>query len=159
MSVHIASALSNEDVAAVAGLFAAYQASLDVDLGYQDFAAELAGLPGDYAPPRGALLLARDPGGRPLGCVGLRPKADAVCEMKRLFVADEARGLGLGQALIDRVVAEAERLGYREIRLDTLPSMTAAIALYRVRGFVEIAPYYEGAPAGTIFLAKPLGST
>src|SRR4051794_27904789 len=90
---------SPDDLAAAAALFEAYAASLGVDLSYQGFAAELAGLPGHYAPPSGALLLARGPDGRPLGCVALRPMAGDCCEMKRLFVSPDARGLGLGRAL------------------------------------------------------------
>ncbi|HEY0833445.1 MAG TPA: GNAT family N-acetyltransferase [Azospirillum sp.] len=153
----IAPARSAEDLEAVARLFGAYAASLDIDLSYQDFAAELAGLPGKYAPPAGALLIARDGPGEPLGCVGLRPIApDGCCEMKRLYVAPRGRGLGLGQALVDAVVGEAARIGYREMRLDTLPTMAAALALYGKAGFRPTAPYYDTPVAGTIFLARPL---
>jgi ribosomal protein S18 acetylase RimI-like enzyme len=138
-------------------LFRAYAASLPVDLGYQDFASELATLPGKYRAPAGALLLARARTGTAIGCVGVRSLAEGVCEMKRLYVDPAARGLGLGRALMDAVVAEAARLGYREIRLDTLPTMTAAIAMYRGAGFEPVAPYYDTAPAGTIFLGRRLG--
>jgi ribosomal protein S18 acetylase RimI-like enzyme len=144
---------SADDLAATARLFEAYEASLGVDLGYQGFAAELAGLPGKYAPPAGELLLARGDGGEPVGCVALRPmEADGCCEMKRLYVAPEGRGLGLGRALAQAVIGEAARIGYREIRLDTLPTMAEAQALYRQLGFVQIAPYYETPVFGTIFL-------
>ena len=147
------------DLAAVARLFAAYAASLGVDLAYQDFAGELAGLPGKYAPPDGALLLARDPRGEALGCVALRPMPFAgCCEMKRLFVAPQGRGLGLGRALVWAVLAEAARIGYREMRLDTLGFMTEAIALYRTLGFAPIDPYYDTPVAGTIFLGRRLGA-
>ncbi len=147
------------DLAAVARLFAAYAASLGVDLAYQDFAGELAGLPGKYAPPDGALLLARDPRGEALGCVALRPMPFAgCCEMKRLFVAPQGRGLGLGRALVEAIVAAAAGIGYREMRLDTLPFMTEAIALYRTLGFAPIAPYYDTPVAGTIFLARALAA-
>ncbi len=89
-----------DDLAAAAALFAGYAASLPVDLAYQDFADELAALPGKYAPPAGALFLARAPDGAPLGCVGLRPVSpEGCCEMKRLFLLPAARGLGLGRAL------------------------------------------------------------
>jgi len=145
------------DLDAARALFRAYAASLPIDLAYQGFATELAALPGAYAAPSGALLLARGPSGSAIGCVGLRPLAEpAVCEMKRLYVAPAARGLGLGRALMDAVVAEAGRLGYREIRLDTLPTMTAAIAMYRAAGFEPVAPYYDTAPAGTIFLGRAI---
>ena len=154
--VHIQPVRTAADLQATAQLFQAYAASLPVDLGYQDFAAELAALPGKYAPPAGELLLARGDG-EPLGCVGLRPLAAAgACEMKRLFLAPSARGLGLGRALAEAVVAEARRIGYRELFLDTLPSMASAIALYEQMGFVRIAPYYAPTPAGTIFLALRL---
>jgi ribosomal protein S18 acetylase RimI-like enzyme len=155
-AVSIVEATRADDLAAVARLFEAYAASLPVDLAYQNFATELGTMPGKYAPPGGALFLARSASGEAIGCVGLRPMADGCCEMKRLYVAPAARGLSLGRRLVDAVLAAAVRRGYREIRLDTLPSMSAALALYRRLGFVEIAPYYEGAPAGTRFLARPL---
>ena len=155
-AVSIVEVARAEDLAAVARLFEAYAASLPVDLGYQDFATELGTLPGKYAAPGGAIFPARDAAGAAIGCVGLRPMTDGRCEMKRLYVAPSARGLGLGRLLVDAVLAAAIRRGYREIRLDTLPTMGEAIALYRRLGFVEVAPYYEGAPAGTRFLARPL---
>lgn len=149
-------AAAPDDIAAIAGLFRAYAASLPVDLGYQDFEAELAALPGKYAAPAGALLIARDAAGAPLGCVALRPMADGCCEMKRLYVAPAGRGLGLGRALAEAICAEARRLGYREIRLDTLPTMTEAQGLYARLGFVPTAPYYDTPVAGTRFLARAL---
>lgn len=146
-----------DDLTAIAALFRAYAASLPVGLGYQDFDAELAGLPGKYAPPAGELLLARDPAGAPLGCVALRALPQAgVCEMKRLYVDPAARGSGLGRALAEAVVGAARCLGYRELRLDTLATMTAAQALYSAMGFTRTAPYYAPTPAGTAFLALRL---
>ncbi len=146
-----------DDLPAVRALFEAYAASLPVDLGYQGFAAELAGLPGAYAPPEGALLLARGQDGTPLGCVALRPMAEAgCCEMKRLFVAPAARGSGLGAALVRALIAAAQARGYREIRLDSLPFMVEAIALYRREGFREVAPYHATPVAGTVFLGRAL---
>jgi GNAT superfamily N-acetyltransferase len=148
---------SSADLAAARALFEAYAASLPIDLGYQGFATELATLPGAYAGPAGALLLARDREARPIGCVGLRALVSpSVCEMKRLYVSPTARGLGLGRALLAAILAEAGRLGYSEIRLDTLPTMAEAIAMYRRAGFVPVAPYYDTAPAGTIFLGRAL---
>jgi ribosomal protein S18 acetylase RimI-like enzyme len=144
-------------MAAVAALFGGYAESLAVDLPYQDFAAELAGLPGKYAPPMGALLLARGPDGGALGCVALRPIApQGCCEMKRLFLLPAARGMGLGKALAEAAIAEAKRLGYRELRLDTLPTMQTAQHLYEQLGFRRIAPYYGPVPAGTVFMARLL---
>lgn len=150
---------SAADLAATLQLFNAYASSLEVDLSYQDFATELATLPGKYAPPAGEILLARDGHGAPLGCVGLRPIApEGCCEMKRLYVSPEARGLGLGRALIDAIIAEAMRIGYREMRLDTLPTMTEAISVYKKAGFMPIDPYYETPIASTIFFARPLAA-
>ncbi len=155
----IAPARSAEDLQVAAALFEAYAASIGVDLAYQDFQAELAGLPGKYAPPAGALLLARDRDGRALGCVALRPlPAEGCCEMKRLYVAPAARRLGLGSALVEAVMAAGAGAGYREIRLDTLPTMRAAVALYRRHGFETTAPYYDTPIAGTVFMARPLGA-
>jgi ribosomal protein S18 acetylase RimI-like enzyme len=153
----IAPARGAQDMAVVARLLEAYAASLPVDLGYQDFEGELAGLPGRYAPPRGEILLASSPDGAPLGCVALRPlEEERCCEMKRLYVVPDARDLGLGRALAGQIVREASRIGYREIRLDTLPSMASAIRLYRRMGFRPVAPYYFGAPEGSLFLALRL---
>lgn len=149
---------SPEDLAATMALFEAYAASLGINLSYQNFVEEMAAMPGKYAPPKGVLLLARGAGGTPLGCVGLRPLEDNCCEMKRLYVTPQGRGLGLGKALAERVVAEARRIGYREMRLDTLPSLTAAVALYERMGFARIAAYYDTPIPGTIFMALPLHS-
>ena len=148
---------SGADLAATTRLFDEYAASLPVDLSYQDFAAELAGLPGKYAPPAGELLLARDGQGEPLGCVALRAIPPAgCCEMKRLYVRPRGRGLGLGMALVETVLSVAARIGYREMRLDSLPSMVEAVALYRKAGFGPIEPYYDTPVEGTVFLGRPL---
>jgi GNAT superfamily N-acetyltransferase len=141
------------DLKAAIALFYAYAGSLGVDLTYQKFAEEMAAMPGKYAPPEGALLLAKAMDGTALGCVGLRPLGGGVCEMKRLYVTPDARGLGLGQALADAVVTEARRIGYREMKLDTLPRLNAAIALYRAMGFREIPAYYDTPIAGTLFFS------
>jgi ribosomal protein S18 acetylase RimI-like enzyme len=156
-SFQIVPARSSADLDAVKLLFTAYASALGIDLSYQGFEEELAGLPGKYAAPSGALLIARAMDGEPLGCVALRPLDDAGhCEMKRLYVSPRARGLGLGKALIDAVIAEAIRIGYREMRLDTLPTMGEAIALYRKASFQPIDPYYETPVAGTIFMGRRL---
>ena len=115
-------------------------------------------MPGQYGPPSGELLLARDLGGVALGCVGLRPlPIQGICEMKRLYVCPAGRGKGVGQALIAAVIGVAERIGFQEMRLDSLPSMVAAIGLYRKAGFDAISAYYETPVAGTVFLARRLG--
>lgn len=155
----IGPARSAADLAATVRLFEAYAASLRIDLTFQEFPDELATMPGRYAPPAGELLLARDLDQEPLGCVGLRPIApDGCCEMKRLYVVPRGRGMGLGRALTAAILQEARRIGYREMRLDTLPSMVEAVALYREAGFVPIEPYYETPLPGTIFLKRSLAA-
>lgn len=155
----ICPARTADEVSAVAELFRAYAASLNVDLCFQGFEQELASMPGKYAPPRGELLLARDAYGRPIGCVALRPvEAEGACEMKRLYVTPQGRGLGLGEKLVSMILNDAQRIGYREIRLDTLPSMTSAIALYRKFGFEPMDAYYETPVGGTLFLRRILAA-
>lgn len=154
---HLARVRSPDELEAVAALFAAYAAALGIDLSYQGFDEELAALPGQYSPPAGELLLARGADGEPLGCVALRPlPTGGCCEMKRLYVCPEGRGLGLGRVLAEAVLEEATRIGYREMRLDTLPTMASAITLYQRLGFTPIDPYYETPVAGTIFLGRLL---
>lgn len=145
-----------DELADIAGLFRAYAASLDIDLCFQDFAAELAGLPGKYAPPEGDLFLARDAAGVPIGCAAFRPFVDGVAEMKRLYVTPEGRGQGLGRFLAEAVIEAAAGAGYREICLDTLPTMNAALALYRNCGFEATSAYYKTPIEGTVFLRRRL---
>jgi len=121
-------------------LLAEYVDSLPVDIAYEGFAKEWAGLPGAYAPPRGELLIA-SADGQPAGCVALRPIDDETGEMKRFYVRPTFRGRGIGRALAGAVVDAAHRIGFRRLLLDTHPTMTAAIALYRSMGFRETAPY------------------
>ena len=145
------------DLEDAADLFRAYAAALPVDLGYQGFVEELAGLPGKYAPPAGAVLRARAPSGEAIGCVAMRPIEEGrICEMKRLYVTPAARGLGLGAALIRAIVDQARADGYGEMRLDTLPTMHAALAMYARAGFTRIGAYYPTPVEGTIFLAMRL---
>ena len=144
-----------EDVAAVRGLFLEYREALGVDLCFQGFDDELDGLPGDYAPPRGRLLLARA-SGEAVACVALRPLGTGTCEMKRLYVRPSQRGAGLGRALAEAVIDEARRAGYERMRLDTLPSMTEAAVLYEGLGFRDIEPYYDNPVAGARFLQLEL---
>ena len=147
---------TDADLHVAMSLFDAYAASLPISLGYQDFAAELASLPGKYAPPGGSLLLARA-AGEVLGCVGLRPLPDpGCCEMKRLYLRPEGRGRGIGRELAYAVIESARNIGYRELRLDTLASMTGAIRLYEQTGFRRIEPYYAPTPPGTVFMALTL---
>ena len=151
----IAPVASSAEVAAARDLMREYQALLGVDLCFQGFEEEMRALPGDYAPPLGRLLLARHEG-RAVGCVALRPLDDARCEMKRLFVRPEARGLGAGRALVQRLLDEARTIGYADIVLDTLSTMVEAQALYEAFGFREVAPYCVNPIPGARFLGRSL---
>ncbi|WP_043320931.1 GNAT family N-acetyltransferase [Corallococcus coralloides] len=144
-----------EDLALVRTLWREYAEGLGIDLGFQDFEAELASLPGKYAPPRGRLLLARR-GSEELGCVALRPLSDEACEMKRRYVRPTARGEQLGRKLAERICEEARAAGYSRICLDTLSTMSAAIGLYTSLGFRPIEPYVFNPIPGALFLGREL---
>lgn len=155
MSVEIRPAAIPADLPAVRALFREYADGLGIDLCFQDFETELATLPGKYAPPAGRLLLAWR-GEQPLGCVALRAVDADTAEMKRLYVRPAARGLSLGRRLAERICEEARAAGYRRICLDTLPSMTAAVSLYRAMGFAPTAPYVYNPIPDALFLAREL---
>ncbi len=148
-------AISPEDVECVRALFREYEKSLGVGLCFQGFEAELASLPGAYAEPRGRLLLAAA-GGEAVGCVALRPLGDALCEMKRLYLRPSLRRRGAGRGLAARVIEEARAIGYRVMRLDTLPPMENAIALYGSLGFRRIEPYCINPVPGAIYMELAL---
>jgi putative acetyltransferase len=152
----VADVSERDELEAVRTLFREYADSLGFPLDFQDFGRELEELPGAYAPPRGALLLARI-GSEPAGCVALRPLDESTCEMKRLYVRPAHRAHGLGRLLAERVVAEARDRGYARMRLDTVPGMEKAQALYRALGFREIEPYRENPVPGAAFLELQLG--
>ncbi|KAJ5457373.1 hypothetical protein N7530_012647 [Penicillium desertorum] len=176
MKIQIEPAQFPEDADSIISLFSGYATSLGIDLTFQSFQEELDSLPGKYAPSQGgALLIARvdtsvqehntdglvDPIIPPqfpsaLGCVALRRSSDGWCEMKRLYVLKEARGERLGEKLVQAILAQARALGYRGMRLDTLPEMTAAQRLYRKYGFVDIAPYYDTPIQRTVFMGCEL---
>lgn len=152
----VVSADSPDGVAVAASLFCEYADSLGIDLGFQGLDEELRALPGAYAPPRGRLLLAVDGAGVAAGCVALRPLGTDVSEMKRLYVRPAFRGHGVGRLLCEGVLDAARRIGYGAMRLDTLPTMGGAIALYRRLGFVPVAPYRENPVPGALFLERRL---
>lgn len=148
-------ASSSHDLEAVRLLFAEYADSLGIDLTFQEFAHELATLPGDYAAPRGTLLLAHVDGAL-AGCCALRPLDNAdypnAAEMKRLYVRPAFRGQGLGRELAQSTLDAARQLGYGHVLLDTLDDMESARALYAELGFVEVPPYYHNPIAGAHYL-------
>ena len=139
------------DLPEVRRLFEEYAASIGFSLDFQGFDEEVASLPGRYAPPTGALLLARG-----AGCVALRTLDADACEMKRLYVRPAFRGSGLGRRLVEAILDEARALGFASIKLDTVPSMGSAIALYESLGFRDVPPYTKNPIAGTRFLELTL---
>jgi ribosomal protein S18 acetylase RimI-like enzyme len=144
-----------QQIEEVRSLLREYEASLNVSLCFQGFEKELAELPGDYAPPRGRLLLECD-GDQLAGCVALRELDEETCEMKRLYLRPEFRGQGAGRRLARSVIQEARTLGYKRMRLDTLAAMREAKALYESLGFKRIEPYYQNPLPGTEFMELEL---
>ncbi len=167
-------ASSAQDLHDIAELFREYTGGLGIDLAYQSFAEELAGLPGKYAAPHGVLLLARKADGdgnlgKPIGCVAVRPLPFATdspstsskavvsrCELKRLYVRPDARGTRLGEALAQRAITEAAARGYGLMVMDTLTTMAAAQRLYAKLGFATTEAYYETPIANTVFFQRTL---
>ena len=139
--ISVLPASSDSDTQAVRQLFEQYAASLAIDLSFQNFERELASLPGDYAPPRGALFLCHAEG-TAVGCIGLRPFSESVGGLKRLYVVPSFRGRGLARSLVSAAIAAATRIGYSALVLDTLASMQPAIALYESFGFERNDAYY-----------------
>ncbi len=146
---------TGENLKFIKTLFKEYANSLDFDLDFQDFDKELANFPGDYAPPKGCLLLAKDED-KIAGCVALRELSEGVCEMKRLYVKPQFRGLGIGKNLAEAIIQEAQKIGYTRIRLDTAPSMQEARALYMSLGFKKISPYRYNPIEGAEFMELSL---
>jgi len=155
-SFSIAPANTVEEIARIRELFVEYSQSLGFSLCFQSFDKELAGLPGDYSPPGGRLLLGTYDGA-PAGCVALHKLAPGICEMKRLFVRPQFRGKGLGRVLAERIIADARQIGYQQLRLDTVETMMrTAVAMYRQLGFREIAPYRENPIEGALYMELQL---
>lgn len=140
-------------------LFREYETWLGLDLCFQGFEDELATLPGKYAPPAGRLYLATVDG-RPAGCIAMRPLGNSICEMKRLYLRENARGLGLGRQLIERIITDARNIGYTHMRLDTFPpKMAKAVELYTRFGFRRTKPYYDNPHNDTLFMELDLSAT
>jgi ribosomal protein S18 acetylase RimI-like enzyme len=144
-----------DELPVVRQLFREYAAGLGIDLAFQGFEEELASLPGKYAPPKGRLLLAWR-GAEAVGCVALRPVNEVAAEMKRLYVRPGMRGGQLGRRLAERICQEAREAGYGRVCLDTIPSMQAAVALYRSLGFEPTTPYVFNPVPDALFLARAL---
>jgi putative acetyltransferase len=153
--VKIRQVSSAEEIDVARALFEEYAAALEIDLSYQGFADELAGLPGCYALPGGRLLVAWA-GDEAAGCVALRPMGADVCEMKRLYVRPAFRGSGRGKQLAEAIIAEARQIDYAVMRLDTVPKLAAATRMYESLGFVRRSAYYETPLVETIFMERAL---
>ena len=153
--IRIATPSTAAETEAVKALFLEYAQSLGFSLCFQGFDEEMATFPAKYAPPRGGLLLA-SVDGEPAGAVGVWAQAPGGCEMKRLYVRPQYRGLDLGRRLAEAIVGAGRSLGYRAMRLDTLRSMEAARALYASMGFVEVEPYYDNPLADAVYMELPL---
>jgi len=154
--MQIIKAESPAQLSEIRTIFREYEKFLDVDLCFQGFEEELANLPGKYVSPGGALFLAED-GQQVAGCVAVRALEGSSCEMKRLYVRPAYKGTGLGRLLAERVIAEAVKLGYETMRLDTLESLTAAMGLYRSLGFKQTDSYYHNPLQNVIYWELPLG--
>jgi putative acetyltransferase len=149
-------AKSPAQIAQARELFVEYAQALGFSLCFQNFDQELAGLPGDYAPPGGRLLLA-EYRGQLAGCVALHPLGPGICEMKRLYLRPQFRGKGLGRVLAEIVIAEGRAMGCRQMRLDTVePVMPNAVAMYRRLGFKEIEPYCPNPIGGALYMELEL---
>jgi GNAT superfamily N-acetyltransferase len=155
-AVELRQAQSESDIASTRELFREYEKWLGLDLCFQGFEDELRNLPGKYAAPAGRLYLAYADGDL-AGCIALRSLGEKVCEMKRLFVRGEFRGRHIGQALIERLIEDARKIGYDRMRLDTFPpKMGKAVQLYEAYGFREIDPYFDNPNEGVLFMELAL---
>ena len=154
--LEIIQAITQKDIEDARSIFREYEQWLGLSLCFQSFEQELADLPGKYAPPDGRLYLARLDG-ETAGCIALRKLEGGVCEMKRLFLRENARGKGVGVALIEKLISDAVEIGYSRMRLDTFPpKMKKAVELYESHGFKRIAPYYDNPHQETLFMELDL---
>ena len=153
MEIQIAE--NSADFATGKRLFLEYAQSLDFNLCFQNFEQELADIQEQYGIPNGCLLLVKNDG-ETVGCAGVRRWQSDIAELKRMYLKPQTRGLGLGKKMLEAALENARQLGYRSIRLDTLPTMETAIALYREFGFADIPPYRDNPFEGTIYLEKTL---
>lgn len=137
-------------------IFREYEQWLGLDLCFQNFEEEMRSLPGKYAPPDGRLILAYKDG-EIAGGIALRKIEEGICEMKRLYLRENVRGGGIGSSLIEKLIEEARKIGYKKMRLDTFPpKMGKAVQLYESHGFYEIPPYYENPYDGVLYMEKTL---
>jgi putative acetyltransferase len=154
--LRIVQAETSDHIAQASVLFREYEASLGLDLCFQGFEEELANLPGKYTPPDGRLLLAYQ-SEMLAGCIALRKLMQGICEMKRLYVRDGFRAAQIGVQLIERLIADATKAGYRKMRLDTYPAkMRKAVSLYESHGFSQVEPYYDNPYDGVLFMELTL---
>lgn len=150
--IEIFQAETAEQIEDARSIFREYEAWLGLDLCFQGFEDELRRLPGRYSPPEGRLLLA-SVDEKLAGCIALRKLEEDICEMKRLYLRKEFRGLGLGNTMIERLIEEARIIGYKKMRLDTYPpKMGKAVKLYESHGFTAVSPYYENPHEGVLFM-------
>lgn len=156
MTPHIAIVkLGPDDIDAAKALIEEYLEWTNIDMSFQDIEEELAGFPKKYEEPAGTFLVAKDRG-TVVGCVGFKKLGEGICEMKRLFVKEKYRGTGLGAALVDAIIREAEEKRYTKMRLDTLARMRSAVRLYKKYGFREIGQYVENPIEDAIFMERNL---
>lgn len=154
--MEIIQAETEQQIAEAKVIFREYETWLGMSLCFQGFEEELAGLPGKYAPPNGRLYLAYS-GDEVIGCIAMREVEPGICEMKRLYLREAARGKGVGNQLIELVIRVAKSMGYEKMRLDTYPSkMGKAVDLYRSHGFYEIPRYYDNPGKDVLFMEKTL---
>lgn len=157
--IEIIQAETGEHIEQARALFREYESSLGFKLCFQNFDEEVENLPGKYAPPDGRLFLAFADG-KLAGCIALRKLEEKICEMKRLFVREDFRGLKIGKFLVDELISKAGKIGYEKMRLDTYPpKMSKAVEIYKSYGFYEIKPYYFNPYDGTLFLELQIKKT